>query len=256
MMTESKQSCPTSSQSFPEVTNLPKKPSKPSTVTPRRFKKFFTPVSASRGQRCVRTSRRALQNITNPPGKRKHEPRSLGLVSYDCDLENEQHTLLKGARGSKRKLSFASCESPPLSSPLRPDPYFLSSSQHDHGDTVWGRDWSAEPTASQRHVCGQNAIVEDESETERLSDQSVAIQPFHTLSRSSHILFHRLSGRSKKREPRSSRVWQCETASFYSSARDTYRCDSQAYWHPALPFCSASCNSEFLIICSPRKKEH
>lgn len=252
-MSQTDPMCPASSPSCPEDKNISRKPIKPPTITPRRFKKFFTPAKTSKIERNVRTSRRALQDITNPPGKPRHSSQLSRLIGHGDDLENIP-SLLKEARGSKRKLSFDSVESPLLSSPSRPEPLFLSSSQDNPGDSGCGRNSSAEPIPLQHQDSHQEEVTEDEDEIVTIRGRRDAIQPFHTLSRSSAILSNRLSGRNRRKEPKSSKIWQCETASFYSNSKDTYFCGSQAYGRPALPFSSASCNSEYSRRCSHRRQ--
>jgi hypothetical protein len=233
---------PDSSPVRPADGNPSRKPIKPPTITPRRFTKFFTPMPTSRNQRNVRTSRRALQAITNPPGTRKDPLRLPKLVADDNDPKTDVQAANE-PRGRKRKLSFASVESPLLSSPLRPDPFFLSSSQENHESSVFSRQISPQPTAFEHEEEDQEGVAEDEDEVANDRDGG-PVRQFHTLTRSSNILFTRLSGRSRRKDPKHSNLWKCETASFYSKAKDTYFCGSQAYAHPALPFCTASCNSE------------
>lgn len=232
----------------PASKNIPRKPIKPPTITPRRFKKFFNPISTSKIQRNVRTSRKALQEITNPPGKEKHSPVILGLPTHDDDQENAS-ALLNEPRGRKRKLSFASVESPMLSSPLRPEPFFLPSSQDNDRGSEPTRGCSAQSIDLQQEEPdqerGSDNESEDEDEVAPLRVRRPAIRYFNTISKSSSILCSRLSGRGRQKEPRNSKIWQSETATFYSNATDAYFYNSQVFAHPALPFCSASCNSEY-----------
>lgn len=246
-MSEIDEKCNLSSPGYPASENITRKPIKPPTVTPRRFKKFFTPIQTSTIQQNVRTSRRALQDITNPSGKQKHSSSFSQFVGHEEDQENIG--AFHEGRGSKRKLSFATAESPLLFSPLRPEPFFLASSQDDHVDSVCSRRCSAEPPGRQPQESDQEDVAEDENETLVVRQRRDAVRPFNTLSRSCNILSKRLLGRRSQREPQTSTTWQYETASFYSNSKDTYFCASQSYARPALPFCSASCNSEYLRKC-------
>jgi hypothetical protein len=243
--TTGNRSCPASSPVCPTSQTVPRKPIKPPTITPRRFKKFFTPASTSKIQRNVRTSRRALQDITNPPGKEKPSTRLSRLTGLDGDLENVSPFANEG-RGSKRKLSFVSVESPLLESPLRPDLFYLPSSQDNNGASASSRKCSVEPTVFSQQESDEEDVAEDEDADALAAnhDTRPVVRPFHILSKSSDILSSRLSGRSRRKDPETSRIWECETASFYSNARDTYFCGSHDQTHPALPFCSASCKSE------------
>jgi hypothetical protein len=243
-MSETDREAPVSSPARPASTSNSRKPIKPPTITPRRFKKFFTPISTTDIQQNVRTSRTALQDITNPPGKPKHPHQFPKFMGHNDDLENLP-PISRGSRGSKRKLSFASVESPLLSSPLRPDQFFLSSSQGHQCESVCSRKCSAEPTKFQQEESDQEDVAEDEDEIRTSRDGRNAVRTFNTLSKSSNILSMRLGGRSRQKEPTCSKTWLCDTASFYSNAKDTYFCGSQTYSHPALPFCSATCNSEY-----------
>jgi hypothetical protein len=242
-MAQSDRDCPDSPPASPANETLSRKPIKPPTVTPRRFEKFFNPVRTYKIQRNVRTSRRALQDITNPPSNQKHSTPFARLIGHDGGTENISPCPAEN-RGSKRKLSFASIESPLLSSPLRPDPYFLSSSQDSHECGDLERRRSAEQTAFEPES-DEEGSSDCEDHMSILRHERDAVQQLNTFSKSSNILSSRISGRSRRRDPKSSNIWQSETASFYSNAKDTYFCGSQAYAHPTLPFCSASCNSEY-----------
>lgn len=225
----------------PAPSSIPRKPIKPPSITPRRFRKFFNPPTY-KIQAKVRTSRRALQEITNPPGQEHPAPCSR-LAEHEDDLENG----LPGPndyRGSKRKLSFGSVESPLLSSPLRPEPFFLSSSQVDPEDVaIDGR--RSRGSAALEQESDEEDATDCDSQVGTFRNRRNAVQKFNTLSKSSDIFSTRISGRSRKRDPKSSNIWQSETASFYSNAQDAYFCGSQTHAHPALPFCTASCNSEY-----------
>ena len=243
-MAQAARGCVDSSPASPENGILSRKPIKPPTITPRRFEKFFNPVRTYRIQRNVRTSRRALQDITNPPGNQKRSVRLSRVSDHDNDSENVLPYPSEN-RGSKRKLSFASVESPLLSSPLKPDPYFLSSSQDSHECGVVGRRDSVEQKAIEPES-DEEGLIDDQDPISTFRHRRDKVRQFGTFTNSSNILSTRICGRSRRRHPTNSNIWQPETASFYSHAKDTYFCGSQAYAHPTLPFCSASCNSEYL----------
>lgn len=234
-----------SPQGLPEG-NRERKPIKPPTITPRRFTRFFTPVAASKSRRNVRTSRRALQAITNPPERRKDPIRPPNLLDKDSDLKSEPQ-LPNEPRGRKRKVSFVAVEFPRLASPLSRDPFFPSSSQENHEGSVRSRTSSPAQRAYQQEESEPESIVEDESghgDEAACSDIIHRARRFDSLSKSSSILCTRLSGRNRRKEVRESHTWQFETASFFSKASDTYYCENPVSGHPALPFCSASCNSK------------
>jgi hypothetical protein len=242
-MSESFSVCPASSPTCPDDKSISRKPIKPPTITPRRFKKFFTPAKSSKIARSVRTSRKALQEITNPPGKLKHSHQLSKLIGEDDGLE-QLPPLLREVRGSKRKFSLASAESTLISSPLRPEPFFLSSSQADPGDSGCRRACSIEPIPSHQQDSDQEEFTEDEDEVGSIRGRRDAIRPFHALNKSSALLYNRLSGRNRRKEPKRSNLWRYETVSFYSNAKDAYFCGSQTNPHPTLPFSSASCHSK------------
>ena len=170
------------------------------------------------------------------------------LIHHDDDAENVL-LFANEARGRKRKFSFASVESPLLSSPIRQEPFFLPSSQDNDGGSVRTLGCSAEPIGLQQEEPGQERGSENESDDEdevaALRVRRPAIRSFNTINKSSSILSNRLAGRGRRKEPKNSNLWQSETGTFYSNAEDIYFYSSQVFAHPALPFCSASCNSEY-----------
>jgi WD40 repeat protein len=213
---------------------------KPPPITPRRFTKFFTPRPRN-ASKAVRTSRKALRNITGPAlnsrstkGNRPAE--NLDIVSMPTIDENEQ---TRSSR--KRKYSTYSATPSIASSPIRAGG-FLSSSQE---------------TRSRLEDCSKKLREEEEAETELedsledSSDEEECIPvpariPYRSTSTSASILSTRLTGRRSRKEVPGSHAWQDETGSFVSSPEDVYECSS-GIGHAILPFCVASCNTNTLI---------
>lgn len=97
------------------------KPRRPPTVTPRSFRRFFTPRSLlnSSGNGSVKTSRQALQ-VLNSPAVNRLGPaftRSADGRPRSPSHDLPEHTFQTPSR--KRKHSFSSVASPLQSSPLK-----------------------------------------------------------------------------------------------------------------------------------------
>ena len=210
---------------------------KPPPITPRRFTRFFAPRPRN-AQPTVRTSRAALRDISNASLNSRNKPL---YQSYDPSQS-------ENARPSKkRKLSFGSIVSSPVqSSPIKHVGYSLSSEERlendEELDTIIDTD---EEDA--------DIDVLTDGEDEDTVHPKPKIVPYRSLSTSTNFLSMRLSsGRHMaRREVPQSKAWQSETANFYSSSYDINR----APHRDALPFASASCNTNPLIAIADEEGE-
>ena len=235
----------------------PHRPTRPPTITPRRFTKFFTPRQVH-GHGSVRTSRAALQNISGPAlNKRTNTKRRR-------PAENGSHAPLEPEkpRGQKRKLSLTSAEESLHSTPLRPTAFFLPSSQEIPDDQeansnsvarspsrhvdIFEDDDGGEEVRSEEEV-GEKEDDDSNSEEEPFTcPPRPAVRQYRTAGTSASFLSSRLSGRRTKAEPCNSNLWQNETNAFHSGPSDVYSCTNLSGSAVTLPFCTASCNTNSL----------
>lgn len=114
----SSQEPPSSPPSIASDIGIRRKQKKPPPVTPRSFRKFFTPRSAlnSGSNGGVKTNRQALKTLSSPAINR------LGPAFARTSKENSNEPAPSGLTrtpSTKRKLSLSSIGSPLPSSPLR-----------------------------------------------------------------------------------------------------------------------------------------
>lgn len=200
------------------------KPKKPPTVTPKRFTKFFTPRSSSLSSQGGRQSKagRQLRDITQDGNNRRRGSRlSLGLGEDGGDLFSSRPL-------KRRKHSFDMPSSPPQSSPLR----------------------KVEPVNDRIDVAEDDAISVDYDD---LPDLIECLEPFpKPIQRIRHTgRTHRLMQRSFGgyestsrgfRGPEHCVDWRSDTADFVTLPKDRY-----SFRGTALPFCTASCNTNPLV---------
>jgi hypothetical protein len=237
----------TSPSTFPSKKDT-RKPIKPPTVTPRRFRKFFTPLPPSKIQRNVRTSRRALQDLTNPP---LISEKDLIRISRGICRDGSSEKIScfqRGSQGNKRKLSCGSMDSPLQSSPLKAQSLAPVLGQSNGWLGVDYEHAQRKFVVSGRRECDQDSEVDTEvDEAAMRSDPGSAVRRYQTLSQSCRLLSNSITGRRRQFESKQDENWQHETARFYSKAGDSYTCETQASAsYDALPFCSSSCNSKCL----------
>ena len=196
---------------------------KPPPITPRRFTRFFTPRVKNNQNHAVRTSRKALLDIS-------------GAV-----LNSRQCT--DGLPPAKRrKFSFPSS---PVSSSLPSSPVrrvgFLSSSQEINVDETAGDEMGGDDSDSEAST--------DIDET----PPAGRLQPYRRMGLASRLLATRIDGRRSRRPPvLGSEFWQHETADFYSSPTDVNLDHGRPEHGPqprmlALPFCATSCKTNSLV---------
>ncbi|EXJ78763.1 hypothetical protein A1O1_09165 [Capronia coronata CBS 617.96] len=176
-------------------------------VTPKRFTKFFTPRPRN-AQRAVRTSRKALQNLSAASlNSRSH---ASGFLDLPLDDQNNR------AR-KKRKLSFSSIPSIP-SSPIKKDHSAFSSSQEN------SQSGQRQPPADNNEHASGCVDTDEEEDTEEELPGSRSFPPrlipYRSISSSANLLSRRIEGRKTMTEGNDSNLWQHETANFYSSPDD------------------------------------
>lgn len=96
---------------------------KPPTITPRTFRRFFTPRSASGRVSKVSASRRALFDITSPAINRIRDTNGRGAAAIDGFVDiapvEKENTAIGVVVGPKRRKILISPDTSPDSSPLK-----------------------------------------------------------------------------------------------------------------------------------------
>lgn len=123
----SSQGPPSSPPSIASDVGIRRKPKKPPPVTPRSFRKFFTPRSilSSENNGSVKTNRQALKTLSSPAVNRLGPAFArASKTTASRSIPNEPAPVpaasgLMRTPSTKRKLSFSSIGSPLQSSPLR-----------------------------------------------------------------------------------------------------------------------------------------
>ena len=251
----SSQEVPSSPPSIASEAGARRKPKGQPSVTPRRLRKFFTPRSKLNGNSnpgTVRTNRQALKALHSPALNRQGP--AFRRTSKQ-NIVDDSPALLK-TPSKKRKLSFSSIGSPPQSSPLR-KVRIRSPIHNDDEIPVPVKDLEAVEDASN-----------DALESKKTEEPHAPISPIRksrALQTSGGLYMRSMLGpRAHKTTIRSnsgtglspattiriiqthrSPDWQDLTSNFYSRPGDSHECASCAGGRLALPFCTASCNSEY-----------
>ena len=209
--------------------NTSRRPKKPPTITPRRFTRFFSPRPCAKRLNSVRTSRKALQDITKPALNRQEQ--GIADVSFDSiggSQGRQIHTFSK-----KRKLSTSSIDPPLQSSPIRRVTFFPSSSQEDETRT-----------SPETRSC---VFLDDDEDLELAPKPGPGrrkIQTLRNIGTSASMLALRVYGETPRQRPDIRTRYEAETSSFYSTARDVHHCFDSTATHWTMPFSTASCNSK------------
>ena len=202
------------------------KPRRAPTVTPKRFRKFFTPRSSlsSRGGRQSKVARQ-LQDITkNGANLRRHDP----LADHDSSEKIQAGvTLFRPIK--RRRFSQDLCSSPPQSSPLK----------------------HVEP-ANELDVLTEIPVSPPASEADSLPtvlDVQIFPQPIRRANQfgsSRHVLersFGDYDALSRGYRRNNSVVnHQANTAHFVTTPKDMFEFDGTS-----LPFCTIACNTNSLV---------
>jgi hypothetical protein len=235
-----------------------RKPKKPPPVTPRSFRRFFTPrsmLNGGNGAGTVRTNRQALKVLSSPAVNRLGPAFTRALKAVgNVTVHNNSSDLMR-TPSRKRKLSFSSVGSPLQSSPLRKVRVrFPVENGEELGLPVKdikagndARDLETKPVMPSklslpiapirrshslqtsgglymRSILGPRA-----NRVTMRSNAGAGLSSLHTGS--SYLISHYVSG------------WQDMTSAFYSRSTDSHSCASYTGDRLALPFCTATCNS-------------
>ncbi|KAI1914489.1 hypothetical protein LOZ39_004466 [Ophidiomyces ophidiicola] len=217
------------------------KPKKRPPVTPRSFKRFFTPRSSLNGsssRSSVRTNRHALKNILlSPPSSLDRKGPAFPKIPADSTF------LFRQPRDSprtpkKRKLSFLASSPPLQSSPLRrvriAPAIFI--------DPIDRKDDIQEAALS-------GDIIPEEPVDKELIPTPIPLRRSHTLHNSNSLLLRSLGTTRPSRVTLTASsygtAWQDETANFYSCPKDIHQCWRED--RPTLPFCTAACHTNSLV---------
>ncbi|KAJ5690551.1 hypothetical protein N7462_004943 [Penicillium macrosclerotiorum] len=246
----SSQEIPSSPPSVASEAGGGRRPRKPPTVTPRSFRRFFTPRSlldSGNNGSSVKTSRQALRALTSPavnrlsPAFTRTSKAGSARNPYDGLPEDFIRTPSR-----KRKHSFSSAVSPLQSSPLKK--VRVRSPVDDEVDqkaTIRDIDVA---NLGPRGRCGATAITPSSLPKRRPVSP---VSRSRSLQTSGSLFMRTLQGsRANRLTIRSTAGagWQDLTSEFHSRPEDRHSCASYANEGSlALPFCNVSCNTNSLV---------
>ncbi|KAL4946380.1 hypothetical protein BDV06DRAFT_137063 [Aspergillus oleicola] len=233
---------PSSPPSIASDVGLRLKPKKPPPVTPRSFRRFFTPRSlqdpGSHGNG-VRTSRQALMALSSPAVNRLGPAFTRTLKAVMSS--KPEPTDLTRTPSKKRKLSFSSIGSPLQSSPIRKVRvrYLV---EDDEEIEVPVRDIDV--------GVGKRVAESKPAPPAKAPLKVSPVRRSKALETSGAFFMRSVIGTRANRvtmRSNSGAGWQDLTSTFYSRPDDSHACTSASGDRPALPFCTAACNTNTLV---------
>ncbi|KAJ5102082.1 hypothetical protein NUU61_004304 [Penicillium alfredii] len=218
---------------------------KPPTVTPRSFRRFFTPrslLNSGNPASSVRTSRQALRALTSPavnrlgPAFTRTSKAGSARSPHDGLPEDFIRTPSR-----KRKHSFSSTASPLQSSPLKKVRVRSPDEESEQGGTT--RDIDG--------VLGEHNGLLLPTRPTKHSPPVAPVSRSRALQTSGSLFTRTVLGSRADRvtiRSNSGTGWEDLTSNFYSRPEDRHSCSSYASnGQLALPFCNASCNTNSLV---------
>ncbi|KAE8352851.1 WD40-repeat-containing domain protein [Aspergillus coremiiformis] len=235
------QELPSSPPSIVSDAGVRRKPKKPPPVTPRSFKRFFTPRSILKGGNNtsdVRTNRQALKALSSPAVNRLGPAFTRTLKAVGTRPEPSD---LPRTPSRKRKFSFSSIGSPLQSSPLR-KVHLRTPVQDEEEVNVTVRDIEVvsaiQPTVPKPHVIAKPP---------RRTSPVLRAQALQT---SGQLFMRSVIGARANRvtiRSNSGADWQDLTSTFYSRQSDSHICANSSGDRLTPPFCTVSCNTNTLV---------
>jgi len=201
---------------------------KPPPITPRRFNRFFSPrSSASRVSKPSTKAAKQLQDITRNAINRitRSSPRK-SVIFADVESQENVDVLPTGSSSKKRKALPTPTSSPPQSSPCKRPRRSSALDIPSSPPILVFEPPSRSP--SPKFVDGKRIV--------RIGHGALGISG-RILERS--MGGYDCLGRGLRRDH--CITWRMQTSDFYSQPEDRHE-----FAHPALPFCSTSCNTNSL----------
>ncbi|KAI0544379.1 WD40-repeat-containing domain protein [Xylaria curta] len=208
-------------------------------ITPRKFKRFFTPRSGVRSQ--PSPARKALRDLAAPAVNQRYQtpaPSSPLKPLFEEDLDGE-HLEFPSCRISKRR----KIEHTPESSPVRPPSL---GTLHGLGSSL---------PSPIRSLCSSQEICESDDEYSDDDPSTPSHPPKRLLSLPNRGLAGQLAQRELGGLPRAGHAymsypaadWRIDTADFYSRPDDFHLCSE------GIPFSAATCHRSSITAIGDEK---
>ncbi|OJJ51189.1 hypothetical protein ASPZODRAFT_107514 [Penicilliopsis zonata CBS 506.65] len=240
----SSQEIPSSPPSIASDAGIRRKQRKPPPVTPRSFRRFFTPRSMLNGvgaDESVKTNRQALKTLSSPAINRLGPAFTKTAKFTSSRVVEHDVSGPPKTPSRKRKHSFSSVASPLQSSPLRK--VRIRAPIHDDRELdVPVRDLGVD--------CKSQPEVRQWNSPSKPLHPVPLIRRSAALQTSGNLYMRSVMGSMMRRttiRSNSGTGWQDLTSNFYSRPEDSHSCTSQSGDRLALPFCTASCNTNSLV---------
>ncbi|KAK5630787.1 hypothetical protein RRF57_006502 [Xylaria bambusicola] len=208
-------------------------------ITPRKFKRFFTPRSRVPSQ--LSPARKALRDLgASNINQRYHTPAPSSPLKplFEEEAQDEDPELPPSRLSKRRKIQHT-----PESSPIRSSPIKVSHS------------FEAGLLSPIRSLSSSQEICESEDE---YSDDDIPT-PSYPPKRLRPLVNRGVAGQLAQRElgglPRAGHAymscpaadWRIDTANFYSRPDDVHTCTSHEGPGQCIPFCTATCHRSGII---------
>ncbi|KAK3398940.1 WD40-repeat-containing domain protein [Sordaria brevicollis] len=261
-----------SSSSLNTSNNIPPIPSSPPSrssakerrnpsITPRKFKRFFTPRVIANNSNPT-ASQRALRDLAGPLLQRGHTPSSPLRPISEEEIPDVLPSLQDAQRSSKRrKIAHASTPKRAEASHVShlPSPAATSPPTLPTPELKRGRLGS--PIHSIRKLPSQLALDGDEVESEESEDDEQELPTTRRRPNRAPIQLDRrgmgaqmvqritggMPGAGNRTLSYPVSDWRSETADFYSRREDAHFMTSHEGNPRSIPFCTTSCNTKSLV---------
>ncbi|KAI1419795.1 WD40-repeat-containing domain protein [Xylaria sp. FL1777] len=203
-------------------------------ITPRKFKRFFTPRSRVPSQ--LSPARKALRDLGASIVNQRYQtpaPSSPLKPLFEEEPQDEEPEFLHGRLSKRRKIQHT-----PESSPIRPPPVGVSHS------------FEAGLLSPIRSLSSSQEICESEDEYSDDDMPTPSYPPKQLLPLPSRGVAGQLAQRELGGLPRAGHAymsypaadWRIDTANFYSRPDDVHTCVSHEGPGQCIPFCTATCH--------------
>ncbi|KAK8047724.1 hypothetical protein PG996_015788 [Apiospora saccharicola] len=219
-------------------------------ITPRKFRRFFTPRSALASHiGYISPARKALKELAGPQVNNRYQTPAPSSPLQPPNEEEEDLVANENFASNSRATKRRKFNHTPESSPCRPEPL-------NHGSikpSPIGKTALLSPIGSlQSSQDILDSRESDDDEEQPIANPIKRLAPLSTRGLGGQMLQREFgalprAGHSRSHMSCPATDWRMETSAFYSRPEDVHSCTSNDGVGRCIPFCTAACHTNNMV---------
>ncbi|KAK6834908.1 WD40 repeat-like protein [Apiospora arundinis] len=219
-------------------------------ITPRKFKRFFTPRPNLRSHSThISPARKALRDLAGPQINNRYQTPAPSSPLQPPNEEDEDQVIDENFASNDRATKRRKFNHTPESSPCRPEPLEYGSIK----PSPISKPALLSPIGSLQSSQGVLGSQEsDDDDDIPIAKPVKRLAPLTARGLGAQMLQRELGARPRAGHSRSfmscpATDWRTETSTFYSHPEDVHSCTSQDGVGRCIPFCTTACHTNSLV---------